>query len=193
MQRQRPVADEQPQALHELRHRLRAKVLSRPQPDGDVLRGSRAVPYHHHEGYFFELRPSDLALHALVGVVDVNPEVEVVQPLRDFPRVLHVPVSDWDDTRLDGREPNQKRAGGGSMLLPLALCAADTSSCITSQCSAILPLATRKIVHHRSRSPSEIAAVNGYIVALRHHETWPIPEFSRKVSQERLDRSGAVR
>jgi len=95
--------------------------------------------------YFFELRPSDLALHALVGVVDVNPEVEVVQPLRDFPRVLHVPVSDWDDTRLDGREPNRKRAGGGSMLLPLALCAADTSSCITSQCSAILPLATRKM------------------------------------------------
>ena len=48
-------------------------------------------------------------------------------------------------------------------------------------------------VHHRSRSPSEIAAVNGYIVALRHHETWLIPEISRKVSQERLDRSGTVR
>ena len=47
--------------------------------------------------------------------------------------------------------------------------------------------------HHRSRSPSEIAAVNGDIVALRPHETWLIPEISRKVSQERLDRSGAVR
>src|SRR5260370_31255053 len=47
--------------------------------------------------------------------------------------------------------------------------------------------------HHRFRSPSEIAAVNGDIVALRHNETWLIPEVSRKVSQERLDRSGAVR
>ena len=44
----------------------------------------------------------------------------------------------------------------------------------------------------RSRSPSEIAAVNGDIVALRHHETWLLPEISRKVFQERLDRSGAV-
>ena len=32
-----------------------------------------------------------------------------------------------------------------NMLFPLALCAAGTSSCITSQCSAILPLATRKM------------------------------------------------
>src|SRR5260370_13148581 len=47
--------------------------------------------------------------------------------------------------------------------------------------------------HHRFRSPSEIAAVNGDIVALRHNETWLIPEVSRKVSQERLDRTGAVR
>src|SRR3989442_5626156 len=46
--------------------------------------------------------------------------------------------------------------------------------------------------HHRFRSPPEIAAVNGDIVALRHNETWLIPEVSRKVSQERLDCSGAV-
>ena len=32
-----------------------------------------------------------------------------------------------------------------NMLFPLALWAAGTSSCITSQCSAILPLATRKM------------------------------------------------
>src|SRR3989442_6427537 len=95
MQRQRPVADEHPQALHELRRRLSAEVCSRTEPDGDVLRGSLAVPHHQHERYFFELSPSDLVLHALVGVVDVNPEIKVVQPLRDFPRVFHVPVSDW--------------------------------------------------------------------------------------------------
>src|SRR6266478_6352032 len=47
--------------------------------------------------------------------------------------------------------------------------------------------------HHRFRSPSEIAAVNGDIVALRHNETWLIPEVGRKVSQERLDCSGTVR
>src|SRR6266851_3730706 len=47
--------------------------------------------------------------------------------------------------------------------------------------------------HHRFRSPSDIAAVNGDIVALRHNETWLIPEVSRKVSQERLDCRGAVR
>jgi len=35
--------------------------------------------------------------------------------------------------------------------------------------------------------------VNGDIVALRHNETRLRPEVSRKVSQERLDRSGAVR
>jgi hypothetical protein len=35
--------------------------------------------------------------------------------------------------------------GTVSMLLPFALCAAGTSSCMTSQCSAILPLATRNI------------------------------------------------
>lgn len=34
--------------------------------------------------------------------------------------------------------------GSMNMLFPLALCAAGTSSCKTSQCSAILPLATRK-------------------------------------------------
>src|SRR5262245_23940479 len=45
---------------------------------------------------------------------------------------------------------------------------------------------------HRFRSPSEIAAVNGDVVALRHNETWLILEVSRKVSQERLDRSGSV-
>src|SRR5262249_54017162 len=47
--------------------------------------------------------------------------------------------------------------------------------------------------HHRLGAPSEIAAVNSDIVALRHNETWLIPEGSRKVSQKRLDCSGAVR
>src|SRR5262245_35615203 len=47
--------------------------------------------------------------------------------------------------------------------------------------------------HHRFRPPSDIAAVNGDIFAFRHNETWLIPEVSRKISQERLDRSGAVR
>jgi hypothetical protein len=34
--------------------------------------------------------------------------------------------------------------------------------------------------------------VNGHVVAVRHHETWFIFEISRKVSQERLDRSSTV-
>jgi len=46
--------------------------------------------------------------------------------------------------------------------------------------------------HHRFGSPSEITAVNGHVVAVRHHETWFIFEITRKVSQERLDRSSTV-
>src|SRR5207244_13023660 len=65
---------------------------------------------------------------------------------------------------------------------------------MTSQCSAILPLATRKISTATiGFGPHPKAAVNGDIVALRHNETRLRPEVSRKVSQERLDRSGAVR
>src|SRR2546426_10456975 len=83
---------------------------------------------------------------------------------------------------------------GSQLLLSLALCAAGTSSCMTSQCSAILPLATRKISTATiGFGPHPKAAVNGDIVALRHNETRLRPEVSRKVSQERLDRSAAVR
>src|SRR6266478_3628397 len=47
--------------------------------------------------------------------------------------------------------------------------------------------------HHWFWPPSEIAAVNGDVVALRYDEPGFILEVSRKFSQERLDRSGAAR
>ena len=45
---------------------------------------------------------------------------------------------------------------------------------------------------HRLGSPSEIAAVNGDKVAFRHHKAWFVLEVSPKVSEQRLDRGGAV-
>ena len=46
--------------------------------------------------------------------------------------------------------------------------------------------------HHGFGSPSEIAAVNGDIVAVRHYETRLILEVSREFCLERLDRVDAV-
>src|SRR5215469_5382924 len=46
--------------------------------------------------------------------------------------------------------------------------------------------------HHRFGTPSEIAAVNGDIVAVRHYETRLILEVSREFCQERLDRGDAA-
>jgi hypothetical protein len=84
--------------------------------------------------------------------------------------------------------------GAVSMLLPLAVCAAGTSSCITLPMLRDLAMRNAKDIdgYHRFGSPSEITAVNGHVVAVRHHETWFIFEISRKVSQERLDRSSTV-
>src|SRR5215472_1228007 len=47
--------------------------------------------------------------------------------------------------------------------------------------------------NRRFWSPSEVATVNHDIGALGHNKTWLKLEISRKLSQERLNRSGAVR
>src|SRR5579862_5797264 len=47
--------------------------------------------------------------------------------------------------------------------------------------------------NHRLRSPSDVAAMNHDIIAIRHHETWFVFKVARQVSQQRLDRRSAIR
>src|SRR5712691_13095593 len=54
---------------------------------------------------------ADLGIHLLVTRIHLHPHPDSLELIRNFVRVLRMPLADWDHRHLHRRQPHRERAG----------------------------------------------------------------------------------